>query len=58
VNFVATGDVTTAVALSAFAFVVGPFVYLGHEKAWERFGAPGEDAADASPPMKLLSAPG
>jgi uncharacterized membrane protein len=57
VNYVATGDVTTAVALSAFAFVVGPFVYIGHEKAWDYFSASTADAADASPPMKLLPAP-
>lgn len=57
VNYVATGNVATAAGLSAFAFVVGPFVYLGHEKAWERFGAPAEDTADQAPPMKLLPAP-
>jgi uncharacterized membrane protein len=57
VNYVATGDVATAVALSAFAFVVGPFVYLGHEKAWERFGAPAEPSAYATSPIKLVPAP-
>ena len=46
VNYVATGDVATAVGLSAFAFVVGPFVYIGHEKAWDHFSAPSGDAAD------------
>jgi uncharacterized membrane protein len=58
VNYVATGDVGTAVALSAFAFVVGPFVYIGHEKAWDYFSASAADAADPSPPMKLLPGPG
>ncbi len=57
VNYVATGDVATAVALSAFAFVVGPFVYIGHEKAWDYFSASAEAAADPAP-MKLLPAPG
>jgi uncharacterized membrane protein len=57
VNYVATGDVATAAGLSAFAFVVGPFVYIGHEKAWERFGTPGEETADPALPMKLLPAP-
>ena len=33
-NYVVVGDLATAVGLSAFAFVVGPFVYLGHEKLW------------------------
>lgn len=38
-NYVVVGDVVTAAGLSAFAFVVGPFVYLGHEKLWEHFAA-------------------
>ena len=33
--------------LTAFGFVVGPFVYLGHEMAWNRFGAAGKRAKDA-----------
>jgi len=37
-NYVVVGDVATAVGLSAFAFVVGPFVYLGHEKLWDYYG--------------------
>ncbi len=37
-NFVVSGDLAQAVTLTAFGFVVGPFVYYGHEKAWERFG--------------------
>ncbi len=57
VNYVATGNVATAVGLSAFAFVVGPFVYIGHEKAWDRFSAPAQAATD-SRPMKQLPAPG
>jgi uncharacterized membrane protein len=35
--WVVVGDVATAVGLAAFGFVVGPFVYLGHEKAWDYF---------------------
>lgn len=57
VNYVATGNVATAVGLSAFAFVVGPFVYIGHEKAWDYFSASAAAAADPEP-MKLLPAPG
>ena len=37
-NYVVVGDVTSAVLLSATGFVLGPFVYYGHEKAWEHFG--------------------
>lgn len=39
-NYVVIGDVAAAAGLSAFAFVIGPFVYIGHELAWERFGGP------------------
>jgi len=56
-NYVVVGDVVTAAGLSAFAFVVGPFVYLGHEKLWEYYGSPGEDADDLPAPPKLLPAP-
>jgi uncharacterized membrane protein len=38
--YVVIGDLATAAGLSAFGFVVGPFVYIGHEKAWERFSGP------------------
>jgi uncharacterized membrane protein len=38
VNYVVTGDVATAALLSATGFVLGPFVYLGHEMAWDRYG--------------------
>ena len=39
-NYVVVQDAATAVALSAFGFVLGPFIYLGHEKAWEIADAP------------------
>ena len=35
--YVFVGDLATAAGLSAFGFVVGPFVYWGHEKAWEYY---------------------
>lgn len=35
--YVFVGDPITAAGLSAFGFVVGPFVYWGHEKAWEYY---------------------
>jgi uncharacterized membrane protein len=37
-NYVAVGDAATAAGLSAYGFLVGPFVYLGHEMAWDRYG--------------------
>lgn len=39
-NYLGTGDLATAALLTAFGFVVGPFVYLGHEMAWDYFTAP------------------
>jgi uncharacterized membrane protein len=39
-NYVVVGDLGTAALLSSFGFFLGPFVYYGHELAWERFGAP------------------
>ena len=38
--YLGTGDLATAAVLTAFGFVVGPFVYLGHEMAWDYFTAP------------------
>lgn len=55
-NYVVVGNVGQAVILSATGFVLGPFVYYGHEKAWDYFGEgklAGSDAGDA----RLLSAP-
>ena len=40
INYLGTGDLATAALLTAFGFVVGPFVYLGHEMAWDYFTAP------------------
>ena len=34
-NYVVVGTVAAAMILSATGFVLGPFVYYGHEKAWE-----------------------
>jgi uncharacterized membrane protein len=57
-NYVVVRDIATAAGLSAFAFVVGPFVYLGHEKLWDNYTSPKDQAPDASEPVKLLPAPG
>jgi uncharacterized membrane protein len=50
--YVVVGDLATAAGLSAFGFVVGPFVYLGHEMVWDRFsGSKGasHSASDVAP---------
>jgi uncharacterized membrane protein len=51
VNYVVARDIATAAGLSAFAFVVGPFVYFGHERLWGRLApeADGEAAVLAGP---------
>src|SRR6201996_729552 len=41
-NFVVVRDVTQAAILSSTGFVLGPFVYYGHEKAWDYFTNRGE----------------
>src|SRR5215467_5153246 len=56
-NYVVVGELATAVGLSAFGFVVGPFVYLGHEMAWDYYGSPRERPLDLPRPTKLLPAP-
>lgn len=59
-NFLVVGDATTAAALTAFGFVLGPFIYLGHEKVWELASAPKQPAsapsAPAEPPAPALVA--
>ncbi len=48
-NYAVVRDLPQAAMLTAFGFVVGPFVYLGHEMAWNRFGAAGKRAAATAP---------
>ena len=57
-NFVVVGDLVTAAGLSASGFILGPFVYLGHEMVWDRYGSPGERLPEQAPPAGLLPAPG
>jgi uncharacterized membrane protein len=57
VNFVVVGDLATAVALSASGFILGPFVYFGHEWLWDRYGPPAEAAAEFEAPLALLPPP-
>jgi uncharacterized membrane protein len=55
-NFVVVRDVTQAAILSSTGFVLGPFVYYGHEKAWDYFSNRGESLREI-PEQKLLPAP-
>jgi uncharacterized membrane protein len=55
-NYVVIGDLATAAGLTAFGFVVGPFVYLGHEKAWDHFSSRGARPLDPSPPTAVIVA--
>ena len=56
-TYVVVGDLATAAGLSAFGFVFGPFVYLGHEMLWDHYGWLADDKPVSTPPMKLLTAP-
>ena len=57
-NFVVVGDLATAVTLSASGFILGPFVYFGHERLWEYYGSPADPAPELQAPTELLPAPG
>jgi uncharacterized membrane protein len=56
-NYVVVGDVASAVILSSSGFILGPFVYFGHEKAWDYFTSRSERPVDRPTPIKLLPAP-
>jgi hypothetical protein len=43
---------------SSSGFILGPFVYLGHEMVWDRYGSPEERLLELAPPAGLLPAPG
>jgi uncharacterized membrane protein len=57
-NFVVVGDLATAALLSASGFILGPFVYFGHEMAWDYYGSPGARRLEPQAPTILLPAPG
>ncbi len=57
-NYVVVGDLVTAVGLSASGFILGPFVYLGHEMAWDYYGSPRRRLPELVTPAELLPAPG
>jgi uncharacterized membrane protein len=55
-NFVVIGDAATAAGLTAFGFVLGPFVYLGHEAAWDYFAGPQRvDVLEVSPGQRYMT---
>ena len=56
-NYVVVGNVGQAVILSATGFVLGPFVYYGHEKAWDYFGERGAQVDSGADDTRLLPAP-
>jgi uncharacterized membrane protein len=58
VNFVVVGDLVTAAALSASGFILGPFVYLGHEMAWDYYLSTEELVPELPALGNLLPAPG
>ncbi len=47
-NYVVVGDLATAALLSASGFILGPFVYFGHEWAWDYFGSRAAPVLDMS----------
>jgi uncharacterized membrane protein len=57
-NYVVVGDLATAATLSASGFILGPFVYYGHEWLWDHYGSPEQPMAELEAPPKLLAAPG
>lgn len=57
VNYVVVGDVAAAFALSATGLILGPFVYFGHEKAWEYFSSADAPVLDLPVETSLLPAP-
>jgi len=54
-NYFVVRDVGSALILSASGFILGPFVYYGHEKAWDYFTVPKDGAG--LPAQPLLPAP-
>jgi uncharacterized membrane protein len=56
-TYVVVGNAATAAILTSFGFVVGPFVYFGHEKLWDYYSPPPEEAVHPPAPVRLLPAP-
>jgi uncharacterized membrane protein len=55
-NYVVVGSVAEATILSATGFFLGPFVYYGHEKAWEYFGGDTAEKTAHTKEIALLPA--
>jgi len=56
-TYVVVGELATAAALSAFGFVLGPFVYLGHEMAWDYYNSRRQRALPPPAPTTPAPAP-
>jgi uncharacterized membrane protein len=54
-NYIVVRDLGQALILSSSGLILGPFVYYGHEKAWDYFSKPKADAG--VPALPLLPAP-
>jgi uncharacterized membrane protein len=57
-NYVVVGNIADAMILSATGFFLGPFVYFGHEKAWEYLAGGPEMKVAPAREVALLPAPG
>ncbi|MBR0796181.1 DUF2061 domain-containing protein [Bradyrhizobium jicamae] len=57
-NYAVVRNVAEATILSASGFILGPFVYFGHEKTWEYFTSRAARAPDEPMQTRLLPAPG
>ena len=57
-NYVVVGNVADAMILSATGFFLGPFVYFGHEKAWEYLVGEPEMKVAPAKEIALLPVPG
>ena len=60
-NYVVVGEVASAVVLSASGFILGPFVYYGHERAWDYFSQRPDNVLERTaesrlPPAKVALA--
>jgi uncharacterized membrane protein len=54
-NYIVVRDLGQALILSSSGLILGPFVYYGHEKAWDYFSKPKADVD--VPALPLLPAP-
>ena len=54
-NYVVVGNIAEATILSATGFFLGPFVYFGHEKAWECLA--GDSTTKTTPANKIALLP-